>query len=120
MFFIESTLAHKIATFQEAHETGNFSREDLQKFVNSNQYAFIDQAEATKLSDLIDDGFTVTVSPAYLGADRIRVDDYQLQVTSVFRKDGYVFYSDGVSAVSPRKILDEMIEAARQVLATNA
>lgn len=115
MFFIEPTAEELTALFEEKLASGEVSTDDLRKPIEVD-ISFLDGFENMSLSDLIRDSFVATIEPAYLGAERIQVDKYSFQVSAVFQKDGYVFFSDGVGAVSLRRVFENLKKAAEQLL----
>jgi len=115
MFFIEPTLEEVTIALREKLANGEVSAEEI-KAVFSADVSFLDDIEAMSLSDALKGNFTANVEPAYLGAERIKVDSYTFQVTAIFKKDGYTFFSDGTSAISMRRIFETLKEAAAEAL----
>lgn len=107
MFFVEPTVKELISFFGEKC----FPQSDLQELIDTD-LSFLAKYESAEFSEL----GTVGVQLAFLGAERIAVEELELRVTMRFEKDGYVFLSDGTNALSLRRFFENSIEAAKLIL----
>lgn len=124
MQFITPTEDWLIESWEGKLERGEMTLDDVRKgldvlneeLANSS----LSDLEQLPLQEIIKQNYTARCSPAFLGPDHEEwVDEFEMKIISRFTKDGYVYFSDGVHALSLRVLYYRMKGAAAFILLIN-
>jgi len=124
MEFIIPTVEELSEMLEQGIASGEATLDDMRqeyKRVQADEFFddpfYMERVQETNLSTLKQENFTASCSPAYLGSERLKVDKFELVPIARFKKDGYVYFSDGIHAISLTELADNIAESLKQVLA---
>lgn len=122
MEFIIPTVEELSEMLEQDIASGEATLDDMREYkrVQADEFFdpfYMERVQETNLSVLKQENFTASCSPAYLGSERLKVDKFELVPIARFKKDGYVYFSDGIHAISLTELADNIAESLKQVLA---